>query len=126
MAKSKAGSGQAKRPQSAKSDSLKKIIQVIENTLSKGSQTLQTKTKTLDKFSKVKNQSLDFSQFKLFKLRPRYDREIPQFRTEFLISNASENSRSTPTIKSSKKLFTSHENDEFVPYSKQPAVLEAD
>lgn len=43
-----------KRPNSAKAHTLKQIIQVIENTLNKGAQTILTKTKTLDKFSKMK------------------------------------------------------------------------
>ena len=36
-----------KRPASAQAHSLKQIIQVIENTLSKGAQSILTKTKTL-------------------------------------------------------------------------------
>lgn len=43
-----------KRPNSAKVQSLKQIIQVIENTLNKGAQTILIKAKTLDKFSKMK------------------------------------------------------------------------
>ena len=45
-----------KRPVSAKTHSLRQVIQVIENTLSKGAQTILTKSKTLDKFSKFKIQ----------------------------------------------------------------------
>ena len=36
-----------KRPNSAKAHSLKQIIQVIEDTLNRGAQTILTKTKTL-------------------------------------------------------------------------------
>ncbi len=38
---------QIKRPLSANNDSLKKIIQIIENTLNQGAKTILTKTKTL-------------------------------------------------------------------------------
>jgi len=55
-----------KRPQTATSDSLKKIIQVIEHTLNKGAQTILTKinTKTWDRYSKIRYQP-DFSQYRL-------------------------------------------------------------
>lgn len=44
------------RPQTAASDSLKKIIQVIEQTLTKGAQTILTKinNKTWERYSKSK------------------------------------------------------------------------
>lgn len=56
---------QIKRPLSAKNDSLKRIIQVIENTLNKGAQTILTKTKTLEKFKKMKNPTSESSQFRM-------------------------------------------------------------
>jgi hypothetical protein len=109
-----------KRPLSAKSDSLKKIIQVIEDTLSRGANTIQKKVKTMDKFSKLKNQSMDFMHHpKLFKPTIRYNRDFPQFQTEFIISNTVETHKSTPYIKSTKKIFTSFDSDDFVPYMKQ-------
>jgi hypothetical protein len=77
---------QIKRPLSAKNDSLKRIIQVIENTLNKGAQSILTKTKTLEKFKKLKNQSAD-PQFRMPKERSKYEREKPQFRTEVFINN---------------------------------------
>jgi hypothetical protein len=46
-----------KRPNSAKTDSLKKIIQIIENTLNLGAQAILVKNKSMDKFSKLKNQN---------------------------------------------------------------------
>jgi hypothetical protein len=56
----------SKRPQTASSDSLKKIIQVIERTLNKGAQTILTKinNKTLDRYSKVRHHT-DLSQYRL-------------------------------------------------------------
>ena len=45
-----------RRPTSAKAHSLQQIIQVIEDTLNKGAQTILNRSKTLDNFSKLKNQ----------------------------------------------------------------------
>ena len=59
-------------------------------------------------------------------MKPKYDREIPQFRTEFLIGNVTEASKSTSTIKSSKKIMANHENDEFIPYMKQTPYLDVE
>lgn len=92
---------------------------MIESTLNKGAQAVLAKTKTLDKFSKIKNQSLDYYHFKQAREKTRYDRDVPHFKTEFFINNSMELQKSTKSIKSSKKIFQSYENDEFVPYSKQ-------
>jgi hypothetical protein len=75
-----------KRPSSAQTQSLKQIIQVIENTLNQGTQSLlTTKTKTLDKFSKLKQSEIHRKP----KERKENIRDWPRFKTEFIIGSAS-------------------------------------
>jgi hypothetical protein len=66
----------------------------------------------------VKNQSLDFAHLRQAKLKPRYEKVVPQFQTEFVISNGYDIQKSTPNIQSTKKIFTSFDNN-FIPYLKQ-------
>lgn len=105
-----------RRPASAKTHSLKQIIQVIENTLNKGAQTLLTKSKTLDRFSKFKQQ---FEKSRKQSSKNTTQKEFPVFKTEFLIGNSAEFQRALQSPKSTKFIKNSHDNCEFQPYHKE-------
>lgn len=96
-----------KRPVSAKTHSLKQIIQVIENTLNRGAQTILTKAKTLDKFSKFKMQ---MDRVKKYKDRQLHDKDFPQYKTEFIIGNSQDFQNSSISIKSTKSIKYSHQH----------------
>lgn len=51
---------------------------------------------------------------------------MPHFKTEYYISNAPEPPKSSTSIKSTKKIFPSFDNDDFVPYMMQEGRLKAD
>lgn len=82
----------------------------------------------------MKNQFSDSAYFKMPKEKSKYDRQIFEFRTEYLINNPNEmakNSNSntntnTPSIKSIKKINCSTDNDEFTPYMRQLGNLKSD
>lgn len=67
-----------KRPRTAKNDSIRKIIEVIESTLSRGAQVLRRKENTMEKLSKAKDRSINFSnKSRLHKQTLKYHREVP-------------------------------------------------
>lgn len=71
-----------KRPGTAKNDSIKKIIEVIERTLSRGAQVLSRKEKTMERLSKAKDRPINFSsKSRLHKQTLKYHREVPEFQT---------------------------------------------
>jgi hypothetical protein len=103
-----------KRPASAKTDSLKKIIQVIENTLNKGAQTLLAKTKTLEKFSKTRHRP-DPTSFRL--PHARSEPFLYPSRTAHHIPTQSE---ARAPLRSAKLI---EQSDPFKPYVKQESLL---
>lgn len=71
-----------KRPKTAKNDSIKKIIEVIERTLSSGVRVLRRKENTMESLSKAKGKATNFSsKGRLHKQTQRYHREAHDFQT---------------------------------------------
>ena len=113
-----------KRTNSAKAQSLKQIINVIESTLNQGAQTVLIKTKTMDKLSKVKQQVESIRKRSQRKYSCQKDNQ--QCKTEFLIGNSIEFPKSNISVRSSKILSKGKDNDEFVPYKKQDFLSKND